>query len=100
VPTVRRAARVDENQKAITAALRAIGATVQPIHAIGRGTPDLLVGWQKINALLEIKDGSKPASARQLTDDEAQWIAAWRGSVRIVESVEQAVRAVLDWGKE
>jgi hypothetical protein len=31
---------------------------------VGRGVPDLLVGWRGTNLLLEVKDGNKPQSAR------------------------------------
>lgn len=88
---MRRAARVDANQAEIVAALRKLGATVQPLHTIGSGCPDLLVGFQGRNALFEVKDGNKPRSARALTGDEMEWIAEWRGSVHVVESVEQAI---------
>jgi hypothetical protein len=49
--------------------------------------------------LLEIKDGAKPPSARQLTDDERKWHAEWRGHADVVDSVEQALRAVMGDGK-
>jgi hypothetical protein len=91
---MRRAARVDDNQSEIVAALRRIGATVQPIHQIGKGCPDLLVGWRGMNTLLELKDGEKVPSKRKLTQDEVDWHEAWRGQVAVVETVEQAIEAV------
>lgn len=91
---MRRAAKVDDNQSEIVKALRAIGATVQPIHQIGKGCPDLLVGWRGMNTLLELKDGAKAPSARKLTQDEVDWHANWRGQVAVVETVEQAIEAV------
>jgi hypothetical protein len=91
---MRRAAKVDANQAEIVAALRQIGASVQPLHAVGQGCPDLLVGWRGMVSLLEIKDGSKPPSARKLTPDQEKWHAAWRGQVAVVETVEQAIAAI------
>ena len=91
---MRRAAKVDNNQTEIVAALRKIGATVQPLHAVGQGCPDILVGWRGMNTILEIKDGKKPPSARKLTEDQEKWHAAWRGQVTVVETVEQAIEAV------
>ena len=91
---MRRAAKVDDNQTEIVAALRKIGATVQPLHAVGRGCPDILVGWRGMNTILEIKDGKKPPSARKLTEDQEKWHAAWRGQVTVVETVEQAIEAI------
>lgn len=91
---MRRAAKIDANQGEIIRALRAVGATVQPLHTIGRGCPDLLVGYRSDNALLELKDGRKPPSARKLTPDEADWIGQWRGTVYVVTSVDEALRAI------
>lgn len=91
---MRRQARVDDNQAEIVAALRKIGASVQPLHAVGSGCPDILVGWRGFNTILEIKDGKKPPSARKLTPDQEKWHAAWMGQVTVVETVEQAILAV------
>jgi hypothetical protein len=91
---LRRAAKVDANQADIVAALRKIGASVQPLHSVGQGCPDLLVGWRGMNTILEIKDGRKPPSARKLTDDQVIWHEGWRGQVAVVETVEQAILAV------
>jgi hypothetical protein len=46
------AAKVDANQAAVVAALRKIGASVQPLHGVGAGVPDLLVGFQGRNWLI------------------------------------------------
>lgn len=91
---MRRAAKVDDNQPEIVAALRAAGYSVQSIAAVGKGCPDLLVGCRGKNLLMEVKDGSKPPSKRKLTPDEQTWHAAWRGQVCVVESVDDALAAV------
>lgn len=87
----RRAAKTDANQTDIVQALRKMGACVQHLHTVGKGCPDLLVGWRGVNLLVEIKDGDKSPSRRRLTPDEQEWHEAWRGHVAIVESVEDAV---------
>ena len=91
---MRTAARVDANQPDIIKALRQIGATVQPIHVVGRGCPDLLVGMFGKNYLLEIKDGDKAPSARKLTPDELRWHDEWRGEVFIVHGIAEAIAVV------
>lgn len=91
---MRRAAKVDANQSEIVAALRKCGCTVQSLASVGRGVPDLLVGRAGRNFLLEVKDGSKPRSQRDLTPDELRWLYAWRGAATVVESVEEALKAV------
>lgn len=87
---MRRAAKVDTNQPAIVQALREVGATVEPTHMLGRGFPDIVVGFRGVNYLIEIKDGEKSPSKRRLTSDEKEWHLAWNGTVDIVESVEDA----------
>lgn len=91
---MRRAARIDANQPEIVAALRGVGASVQPLHMVGKGCPDLLVSHRMTNYLIEIKDGSKPPSARRLTQDQIQWHDDWRAPVHIVETVADALRVI------
>jgi hypothetical protein len=67
---------------------------VQPLHTVGRGVPDLLVGFRGQNFLLELKDGSKRPSERKLTDDQQEWHQQWRGQVAVVESVDEALRLI------
>lgn len=87
----RRAARVDDNQPEIVRAFQRMGATVQHLHAVGGGCPDLCVGFRGVNLFVEVKDGSKPPSARKLTPSQSEWHAAWKGQVAIVSSVEEAI---------
>lgn len=90
----RRAARVDENQSTIVSALRAVGATVTPTHAAGEGFPDLCVGYQGSNYLLEVKDGNKPPSKRRLTDPQIEWHRDWRGQRAVVNNATEALEAI------
>lgn len=85
------AKRTDVNQKAIVKALRKIGCSVQTLHEVGHGCPDLLIGYRGKNYTFEIKDGEKPPSKRKLTTDEQLWHYGWRGQVAIVYSVDEAV---------
>lgn len=89
-----RAAAVDANQPEIVAALRGVGATVQLLHKVGKGCPDLAVGWRGWNYFLEVKDGTKPPSARVLTDDQVEWHGGWKGQVAVVKSVDEALQAI------
>lgn len=91
----RRAAKVDANQPEIVSALRQVGAHVFSLASLGDGIPDLLVGFRGETFLIEVKDGSKPRSARQLTDDQIEWHAAWRGGrCVVVGSVAEALAAI------
>ena len=79
---MRHAARTDVNQPEIVAALRERGATVWVI-----GLPvDLLVGYEGVNTLMEIK----PSPKKQLTKLQTKFFDDWRGQVARVETVEQA----------
>ena len=90
---MRRAAKIDANQEQVVQALRAAGAVVQTLAAVGKGVPDLLVGYQGKTLLLEVKDGSKPPSERRLTEDQIKWHGAWRGGpLAIVDGPEAALR--------
>lgn len=91
---MRRAASTDANQTEIVAALRDIGCSVQILAAVGQGCPDLLAGYYGFNCLIEVKDGSKPPSKRELTPDQIKWHSKWRGQVAVVENVQQAIEVV------
>jgi hypothetical protein len=90
---MRRAARIDDNHNEIVGALRDIGATVKST-AILKGFVDIVVGYRGKNYLMEIKDGSKVPSRRKLTPDEQVFHDEWKGEALIVESVEDAIRAL------
>src|SRR3990172_6495026 len=85
------ARRVDDNQKEIVQAARQMGASVLPIHDLGKGAPDLLVGWRGKNYLWEVKDGNKSPSRRKLTEDEEFFHATWRGQATIINSVPDVI---------
>lgn len=87
----RRAAKADQNQPEIVAALRRVGASVQHLHAVGSGCPDLLVCFRNVLFLMEVKDGNKPPSKRKLTPDQVTWHQAWTGDVHVVKSVDEAL---------
>jgi hypothetical protein len=85
---------VDRNQAEIVDALRKIGATVQPLHAVGAGCPDLLVGFHGTNYLIEVKDWQKPPSKRQLNPVQVEWHGGWKGQVAKIETADAAIALV------
>lgn len=82
-----RAANVDANQPAVVAALRAAGASIEHLHAVGKGVPDLLVGFERRNYLLEVKNA---AAGGKLNDEQLVWHRSWRGHAIVVTSPQQA----------
>lgn len=96
-----RAARVDENQAAIVQALRHIGASVELLHRVGGGCPDLLVGYHGDIILIEIKDENQPPNKRKLRPSQVRWAAAWQGRPPVlVKSPQEAVDAIMKWGSK
>lgn len=81
--------KVDSNQTKVVKALREFGCSVQHLHAVGRGCPDIVVGYKDRNYLLEIKDGEK-----KLTPDQVIWHYDWKGQVEVVTSPEQAIETI------
>lgn len=95
-----RYAKTDANQTEIVEALRAAGCFVQSLASVGKGCPDLMVGYGMAWHVFEVKDGNKPPSARKLTRDEQTWHDRARlfAPVHVVESAEQALAIVLNGG--
>jgi hypothetical protein len=89
----------DDNERDIVAALRCFGASVQPLDA--KGAPDLLVGYEGVTLLMEVKqrhgqakvDGKKTASG--LLETQEAWWSTWRGlRPVVVTTAEEAIAAI------
>ena len=93
---MRKRGRVDSNQEEVVAQLRQAGFSVQILSSVGGGCPDLLVGRNGINVLIEVKDGTKAPSARRLTLEEGDWHAFWRGQICVAQSAERAVEMAIE----
>lgn len=92
---MRRAAKIDSNQIQVVSALRAAGASIQSLSAVGKGVPDLLCKYQGTFYLIEVKDGQKPPSARKLTPDQVKWHEKWKCAfLGVVESPDEALRFI------
>ena len=82
------ARKTDDNHQEIMDAFRAHAFSVADTSRLGQGFPDLVVAKGGINVLVEVKDGSKPPSARKLSEDEKKFMEAWRGRYRIIETID------------
>ena len=80
--------RVDKNQAQIVKALRSYGISVQDLHIIGRGCPDLVCGYKGQNVLIEVKNA---LAKGKLTEAESRWHQRWGGQVAVVETAEEAL---------
>lgn len=88
---MRRAAKIDDNQRAIVEVLRRLGFSVQSLASVGDGVPDLLVGRAGRNILLEVKNSNLPPNKQRLTEREEAWQRNWRGQCATVKSQREAV---------
>ena len=85
--------RTDANHKEIIDGLRKFTAlSVFSTHMIGKGFPDIVIGYKGINYLVEIKDGAKIKSRKKLTDDEIKFHGSWFGQIMIAENVDDVLR--------
>lgn len=85
---MRRAARADTNQPDIVRKLRSLGASIWHTHTLGRGGPDIVVGYCGVNVLAEIKrDEREP-----LTPAEIKFHTAWRGHIVTIRNERDAVQ--------
>jgi len=92
---MRLAAKTDANQTQVISALRAAGAKVQSLSAVGKGVPDLLCQYEGTFYLIEVKDGRKTPSQRKLTDDQVKWHSEWKSAfLGVVESPDEALKFI------
>lgn len=95
----RRACRVDGPHTEIRRGLEALGCAVADTSSMGEGYPDLTVGKRGRVVLLEVKDSSKPPSARRLTPAQEKFHARWRLEgvpLFVVHDLDEAVDAVFE----
>ena len=81
------AKRIDANQNDVVKGLRKVGASVCILSSMGKGVPDLLVGYQCKNFAIELKDGDKTELEQQLTEDEKKWHLSWKGQVSVCNAL-------------
>lgn len=92
---MRRRARVDANHAAVRGALRLCGWVVVDLSATGRGLPDLVAVKAGRCVFIEVKDGSRPPSARRLTPDQERLHADFAAKgfpVRVITSVDEVAQ--------
>ncbi len=86
--------KLDGNHNEILKGLRDWGAAAESTAAVGKGFPDIIASYAGRTVLFEVKDPAQKPSARRLTDDEVKFHASWRGNLAVVETIEQACKAM------
>jgi hypothetical protein len=87
--------RTDENQTETVATLRKVGCKVAINSDAGYGIPDLIVWSPMLRKILliELKDGDKPPSKRQLTKAQKTFHKFWKetGAVHVAKNPDEAL---------
>lgn len=91
---MKRAAKIDDNQRALVSILRQAGYSVLSLAAIGKGVPDLLVARNGVMWLIEVKDGSKAPSRRRLTPFQKEFHATWRAPILVINSQAEILKFI------
>lgn len=81
--------RVDSNHKDVVEAFRAAGCSVLSLASIGSGAPDLVVGTDGFNVLVEVK-----AQKGQRNEAQRKFDHDWNGWIEVIRSTEEAVALV------
>ena len=86
------AKRVDLNHTEIVNKFRELGASVFDLSAVGRGCPDIMVGYNgRHTVLVEIKSGEQ----KRFSEAQLKFMAEWKGSaVTRINDVEGVIRLI------
>lgn len=87
----RRAARADANQPEIVECFRSLGWYVLIISQL-KNCCDIMASKGGQTIAIEIKDGSKPPSARKLSTGEQKFKDEWLGRWELIESVDDVIK--------
>lgn len=87
---MRRYGKVDTNHAEITEAFRRLGCSVLSLAALGKGAPDLCVGYGGLSILIEVKANDKA----KLTPRQREFWDTWTGGVRRVDCMEAVAETV------
>ena len=96
-----RRGRADSNQRPMVDALRSAGAQVVILSAVGKGCPDLLVGYAGANFLIETKNGARSASYSRdqranlmRTPDQDRFHKLWTGQLGVAFTPAEALKII------
>jgi len=79
----------DANQAEIVAGLEQCYCSVVLLHRVGGGIPDILVGRNKCNWLMEVKTPKGKLNALQ-----REFHSSWRGQISVVRNLDEALSVI------
>ena len=88
-------AKKDANHHEVVEAMQKAGASVIDMSHVGRGFPDLIVGFQSKTILMEIKNPKTAYGKRGLNKNQLKWKEQWTGGTYcVVDGPEAALRMI------
>ena len=84
--------KTDKNQAEIIRAFREHGCSVQSLHRVGGGFPDLLVCNRRLNYLVEVK-----SKYGKLYENQVRWIDFWPSEVYVCRTTYDVTELVERW---
>lgn len=90
---MRIAARLDDNHKEIVSHFKKFDCAIFDVHAIPNSC-DIFVSKNMKTFAIEIKDGKKPQSQRELTSGEKKFRDGWKGAYFVVEDLSDVIAVV------
>jgi len=80
----------DKNHADVHGWFYGMGCSVFDTSALGRGFPDLVVGVNGLNLMVEVK-----TPAGKLTRQQRELFAVWRGKIHVVCTMDDCIALVL-----
>jgi hypothetical protein len=88
-------AKKDANHHVVVEALQKVGASVIDMSHVGKGFPDLIVGFQSKTILMEIKNPKTSYGKKGLNKNQLKWKEHWIGGAYcVVDSPDAALRMI------
>lgn len=85
-----KAKRVDSNQPIITKQLRQLGFSVDVTSRLGKGFPDLIIGFNGLHTVsIELK-----SKGGTLTNDEKNWQKNYKGYIIVAYDLEDILLGI------
>ena len=85
------ARKVDLNHTDVVKTLRSLGASVFDASKVGKGFPDIVVGYKNNTILVEIKSGEN----KKFTPTQLKFMSEWKGSSIIrINDIDGAIRLI------
>jgi hypothetical protein len=88
-------AKTDKNSSALLKSIRQIpNVSICDLSGAGGGVPDVMLGYQGANLLIEIKRPDVAPSQSKLNDLQVEWHDSWLGQVAVVRTLDDILEVM------